>query len=234
MSAISVTDAAQAFRCEFCSRDFRRETTLFAHMCEPKRRYRERDEVGVKIGMAAYLRFYEITQGSARLKTWQDFAGSAYYRAFVRFGRHCQAIRAIDVPAFADWLIRGNVKLDHWCRDQIYADYLLEHVRRENVGDALARAVMTAQEWSEDTGNPVADYLRYGNDNRLCHDTTRGRVTAWTIYNCASGQEFLARINPEQITMIWCWIDTDIWQRRFQDYPADQSYAQEILRQAGW
>jgi hypothetical protein len=234
MNAISVTDAAQIFRCEFCSRDFQRETTLFAHMCEPKRRYRERDEVGVKIGLAAYLRFYEITQGSARLKTWQDFAGSAYYRAFVRFGRHCQSIRAINVPAFADWLIRGNAKLDHWCRDQLYADYLLEHVRRENVGDALARAVVTAQEWSDHTGNPVADYLRYGNDNRICHDTTRGRVTAWTIYNCASGQEFLTRINPEQLAMTWCWIDADIWQRRFQDYPADQAYAQEILRQAGW
>ena len=234
MSAISVTDAVPVFRCEFCSRDFRRETTLFAHMCEPKRRFNERDEPGVQLGLAAYLRFYEITQGSARLKTWQDFAGSSYYRAFVKFGRHCRAIRAINVSAFTDWLIRGNVKLDHWCRDQVYTDYLLEHVRRENVGDALTRAVITAQKWGEDTGNPAADYLRYGNDNRICHDITRGSVTAWAIYNCASGQEFLTRINSEQLTMIWPWVDTDAWQRRFQDYPADQLHAQEILCQAGW
>lgn len=234
MSTISVTDTTTTFRCEFCSRDFRRETTLLAHLCEPKRRFRERDETAVKLAFTAYLRFYEITQGSARLRTWQDFASSAYYRAFVRFGRHCQAIRAVNIPAFTDWLIRGNAKLDHWCRDSVYTDYLIEHVCRENVGDALARAVITGQEWSDDTGNPVSDYLRYGNDNRVCHDITRGRVTAWAIYNCESGREFLIRINPEQLAMIWPWVDADAWQRRFQDYPADQLHAQEILRQAGW
>lgn len=234
MSVISDCDPVTTFRCEFCSKDFRRETTLLAHLCEPKRRYRERDEIGVKIGLAAYLRFYEITQGSARLKTWQHFADSAYYRAFVRFGRHCQAIRAVNVPAFTDWLIHNNTKLDHWCQDTIYADYLLQYVRHEAVSDAVERAMRTGQEWSDQTNNPSQDYLRYGNDNRICHDITRGRVTAWTIYNCASGREFLTRINSEQLAMIWCWIDADVWQRRFQDYPADQLCAQQMLSQAGW
>jgi hypothetical protein len=234
MNEITAPDAATAFRCDFCSRDFRRESTLLAHMCEAKRRHRERDEVGVQIGLSAYLKFYEITQGSARLKTWQDFASSAYYRAFVKFGRHCQSIRAVNIPAFTQWLIRGNVKLDHWCWDQVYTDYLLQHVTQETITDALERAVLTSLEWSERTNNPSQDYLRYGNDNQICHDITRGRVTAWAVYNCASGQEFLARVNPEQLAMIWPWVDADIWQRRFRDYPADQLHAQEILSQAGW
>ena len=54
------------------------------HVCEPKRRYQERDEVGVQIGLQSYMRFYEITQGSAKLKTFDDFAESPYYRAFVK------------------------------------------------------------------------------------------------------------------------------------------------------
>lgn len=234
MNEITAPNNVTAFRCEFCSRDFRRESTLLAHICEAKRRYREQNEVGVQIGLSAYLKFYEITQGSARLKTWQDFAGSAYYRAFVKFGRHCQSIRAVNIPAFTQWLIRGNVKLDHWCRDQIYTDYLLQHVTQENITDALERAVLSSLEWSERTGNPSQDYLRYGNDNQICHDVTRGRVTAWAIYNCESGQEFLARVNTEQLAMIWPWVDADVWQRRFRDYPADQLHAQEILSQAGW
>jgi len=228
------TDAAVGFRCDFCQKDFRRESTLLAHMCEPKQRYREKDEVAVKMGLQAYLRFYEITQGSARLKTWEDFSTSAYYKAFTKFGRHCQAIRAVNPAAFVDWLIRQNVKLDHWHRDQVYQDYLVQHVRKEAVSDALARAVETSLEWQERTGNVSSDYLRYGNDNAICHDITRGRITAWAVYNCDSGQEFLDRINDEQVTMIWAWIDTDVWQRRFQELPADQAYARNILEQAGW
>lgn len=221
-------------RCRWCEREFRRESSLAVHVCEPRRRQQERDEVGVQLGLQAYLRFYEITQGSARLKTFDDFASSAYYRAFVRFGRHCQAIRAVNVPRFTDWVIRQNKKVDHWCRDAVYAEYLLEYTRAENVGDALARAIEHAMTWSETHQYPAHDYLRFGNDNAICHAVTTGRITAWVLYNSDSGQEFLGRVNSEQVGMIWSWIDSDIWQRRFRDYPADAAYAQEILTQAGW
>lgn len=234
MNESTATDSTLMFCCEFCKRNFRRESTLLAHLCEPKRRFRERDETGVNLGLQAYLRFYEITQGSSRLKTWEDFAGSAYYRAFVKFGRYCQDVRAINFSAFCDWLIRKNVKLDHWCRDSVYTDYLAQHTQRESATDALARAIETSMEWQERTGNPSCDYLRFGNDNAVCHDVMRGRITAWALYNCESGQAFLDRINSEQVAMIWGLIDPDSWQRRFQDYPADREYAREILSRAGW
>lgn len=234
MTETAAADPVSTFTCDFCQRAFRKESTLFAHMCEPKRRFRERDDVGVRMGLQAYLRFYEITQGSARLKTIDDFESSSYYRAFVKFGRHSQAIRAVNMASFVDWLIRGNVKLDHWCRDEVYERYLLQYVPRESVHDALSRAIETALSWQERTSNPSRDYFRYGNENALCHDITRGRITAWAVYNSDSGQEFLTRINSEHLAMIWPWIDADAWQRVFADRPADQAYAQEILAQAGW
>jgi len=234
MSAQPATDSVQDFQCEFCQRLFRRESTLLAHLCEPKRRFRERDETGVRLGLEAYRRFYEITQGSAQRRDWRDFSTSSYYRAFVKFGRYCQEIRAVNFSALVDSLIRENVPLDHWCRDSVYERYLLQHVRREAMVDALARAMSAAQDWHERTRNPASDYLRFGNANVICHDITRARVTAWTIYNCDSGREFLAQLTQDHVAMIWPWIDSDQWQRRFQDFPADQALAQEVLRQAGW
>lgn len=203
-------------------------------MCEPKRRHQERTEVGVQIGLQAYLRFYEITQGSSRLKTFDDFAGSAYYRAFVRFGRYCQSIRAVNVPRFVDWLIKNNKKIDHWHRDSMYGEYLLEYVRVESAEDALRRALEESIVWSEKSGHPDRDFLRYGNDNVICYAVTTGRITAWCLYNSASGQEFLSRVNAEQLAMIWPWIDSDFWQRRFQDYAADTEWIRSMLQQAGW
>ena len=220
--------------CRYCEKSFSRETSLAVHVCEPKRRFQERDEVGVQIGLQAYLRFYELTQGSARLKSFDDFARSPYYRAFVKFGRYCQDIRAVNVPRFVEWVIRQNKKIDHWCRDSIYTEYLTEYLRVENVTDALARAMESAIDWSESTGNPDRDYLRFGNDNLLCYAVSTGRISAWILYNCDSGQEFLGRLNPEQISMVWPMIDADFWQRKFTDYAADTAYARDILHKAGW
>ena len=221
------------YTCQYCKKDFQRETSLSVHLCEQKQRYQSKDELGVRLGLQAYLRFYEMTQGSAKLKTFDDFATSPYYRAFVKFGRHCIAINAVNTSRFVDWVVEKNKKIDHWCRDSVYTEYLTEYMRRESVNDALARAIEFSIKWSETHGHPSHDVLRYGNSNAIAYAVSTGRISAWILYNCESGQRFLDALDQE-LSMVWLWIDPEFWQKKFRDYPADQEYAKEILSKAGW
>ena len=222
------------YTCQFCQKDFIKESSLAVHSCEPRRRRQEQSERGVQLGLQAYLKFYQLTQGSAKLKTFDDFAESPYYRAFVKFGRYCVDIRAINPARFIEYVLKQNKKIDHWCRDSIYTEYLLDYLRVENVNDALARAIEFGITWQEQTSNPAHDCLRYGNSNAICYAITAGRVSPWVIYNSESGQKFLSDLTSEQIDMIWSYVDSDFWMKKFQDYPADQEYAKDILNKAGW
>jgi hypothetical protein len=76
--------------------------------------------------------------------------------------------------------------------------------------------------------------MRYGNTNVLCYAITAGRISPWVIYNSESGQKFLGELDATQISMIWPYIDSEAWQKRFHDRPQDQAYAKNILKQAGW
>ena len=222
------------YTCQFCQKDFIKESSLAVHSCEPRRRRQEQSERGVHLGLQAYLKFYELTQGSAKLKTFDDFADSPYYRAFVKFGRYCVDIRAINPARFIEYVLKQNKKIDHWCRDSIYTEYLLDYLRVENVNDALARAIEFGITWQEQTSNPAHDCLRHGNSNTMCYAITSGRISPWVIYNSDSGQKFLNDLTSEQVAMIWSYIDSDFWMKKFQDYPADQEYAKDILTKAGW
>jgi len=220
--------------CQYCRKNFARETSLAVHSCEPRRRRQERDEAGVRLGFQAYLKFYELTQGSARLKTHDDFCESPYYRAFVKFGRYCVAVRAVNPARFTEWLLKNNKKIDRWCTDSVYTEYLVDYLRVENVNDALARAMEFSISWSEETGNPAEDCLRYGNNNAMVYAVTAGRISPWIIYNCESGQKFLSELDSTQIAMIWSYVDAEVWTKKFADYVADQEYVKEILQKAGW
>lgn len=222
------------YTCQYCKKDFQRETSLSVHVCEQKQRYQSKDDPGVRLGLQAYLRFYEMTQGSARLKTFDDFAASPYYRAFVKFGRHCVAINAVNTARFIDWVVEKNKKIDHWCRDSVYTEYLTEYMRKESVTDALSRAIEHSIAWSETHQHPANDFLRYGNANAVAYAISTGRVSAWILYNCESGQRFLDDLAQEQLSIIWPWIEPEFWQKKFRDYPADQEYAKDILAKAGW
>jgi hypothetical protein len=222
------------YECRYCHKNFAKETSLTVHMCEPKRRFQEQNEAGVRMGFNAYLRFYEITQGSAKLKTFEDFATSPYYRAFVKFGRYCVNTRAVNPSRFTEWLLKNNKKIDHWARDTVYTEYLIGYLPVENVNDALARAMEYGIAWSEESGHPAEDCLRYGNANRAVQAVTAGRVSPWIVYNCDSGQKFLSELDATQIAMIWPYIDSEVWMKKFSDYVADQEYVKDILQKAGW
>jgi hypothetical protein len=222
------------YTCQFCEKTFQRESSLAVHLCEQKRRFQEQSERGVQLGLQAYLRFYTMTQGSAKLKTFDDFARSPYYRAFVKFGRYCISINAVNTARFVDWVVEKNKKIDHWCRDTVYTEYLTDYMRRENVTDALTRAIEYSLTWSEKTGQPAQDIMRYGNDNAVTYAISTGRISAWIVYNCESGQKFLDEMNPDQTKILWSWIDPEFWQKKFQDYPADQEYVKDLLKKAGW
>jgi hypothetical protein len=220
--------------CRYCHKSFAKETSLAVHMCEPKRRFQEQNEAGVRMGFNAYLRFYEITQGSAKLKTFEDFATSPYYRAFVKFGRYCVDTRAVNPSRFTEWLLKNNKKIDHWARDTVYTEYLVGYLPVENVNDALARAMEYGIAWAEQTGNPAEDCLRFGNTNATVYAVTAGRISPWIVYNCDSGQKFLAELDATQIAMIWPYIDSETWMKKFSDYVADQEYVKDMLQKAGW
>ena len=222
------------YTCQFCKKDFVKETSLTVHSCEPRRRRQERSERGVELGFQAYIKFYEMTQGSAKLKTYDDFADSPYYKAFVKFGRYCVSIRAINPARFMEWVLKQNKKIDHWCSDTVYTEYLAFYLRVENVNDALARAMEFGIDWSEKTGNPPHDCLRYGGTNAMVYAVTAGRISPWVIFNSESGQKFLSELNAGQLALVYPYIDVDHWQKRFHDYPADQEYAKDILKQACW
>jgi hypothetical protein len=222
------------YTCQYCKKDFAKEASLAVHSCEPRRRRQEQNEAGVRLGFQAYIKFYELTQGSARLKTFDDFADSPYYRAFVRFGRYCVDIRAVNPARFVEWVLKQNKKIDHWCRDTVYTEYLIAYLQVENVNDALARAMEFGLDWNEKTGNPPEHCLRYGNANSMVYAVTTGRVSPWVIYNSDAGQKFLSELDASQVAMVWPYIDADIWQKKFRDYPADQEYARDILQKAGW
>jgi len=222
------------FTCQYCRKDFARENSLAVHVCEQKKRRQERTERGVELGFQAYVRFYEMSQGSAKFKTYDDFCESPYYKAFTKFGRYCVNTRTVNPRQFLEWLLKNNKKIDRWASDQLYTEYLLDYLRVENVNDALARAIEFGIDWAEKHEANPHDCLRYGNHNGMCHAVSTGRISPWVIYNSESGQKFLSELNSEQLSMIWPYIDSDVWQKKFADYRADQEYVKDILDKAGW
>ena len=218
--------------CKYCNKEFRKESTLTAHLCEPKRRWQQEKETGVQLGLRAYLRFYEMTQGSAKTKSYKDFVESAYYSAFVKYGQYLVQIRAINTTVFTEWLIKQNKKLDQWTKEAFYDEWLYEYLRKEHPNDALDRTFTEMQRWADDNNKPYNIIFAEGSQSKICNMIMNGRISAWIIFNCDSGVKFLSGLNTEQIALIFKFIDPEFWQQKFKNYVADVEFIKSVLHEA--
>ena len=228
-------ESKPTYKCKYCDKSYAKESTLVAHLCEQKRRAQQQNETGVQFGFRAYIRFYELTQGSSKTKSYDDFASSPYYTAFIKYGRYCVSIRCINFISFTEWLLKNNKKLDYWCKDSLYTEWMNTYIQKEAVQDALERALKEMTEYAEshpELKNGFSDYFRYGNANRVCYHISTGRISPWVVYNCASGVEFLDQLDEGQVSIILPYIDPDHWQQKFKDYAEDVAWVKEVLKAA--
>jgi len=231
---LKTTEKVDTFTCQYCHKEFKSERTLLVHACEQKRRWKAKDEKGTVLGMHTYTRFYSYNQNNARTRTFEDFVGSPYYTAFVKFGNYLINTKCIKTERFIDWVVSSGIKLDQWAKDATYTQFLDSALLTENVNDALTRAIEYSLDWGDEKKMKPEDVMRYGSPNRLCQAIVTGKISPWVIYQSQSGQEFLNKLSSEQMTMIWSVINPDQWQPIFEKKVADVKYVEEILHGAGW
>ena len=224
---------AQPYTCVHCGKSFMKDKTLVAHMCERKRRALQRDEKRVQAGFVAFNRFWQLTQNAKRPKTYDDFADSSYYNAFVKFGGFVNNVNPLYPDKFVDYVIKSGVKLDHWCRDELYENYLREMIKVEPVESAVQRTLKTMMEWADAHNAEFAHYFKYVSLNKAVHDISNGNISPWVILNSTTGQAMVRNMSDEQLDMIAPAFDVPYWLRRFKELPADVILVKEICAEAG-
>lgn len=234
MKEIAEIDTPMKFGCEFCKREFARESTVLKHICEYKHRWIERDKQGNRIGFQAWLQFYQKNSTSKKNKTYEEFIKSAYYTAFVKFGSYCVNINAINISRFADWLLKNQIKIDGWCSDTVYTKYLIEYLRHEDALDAIHRSVETTISMAVDAGIKPNHLLSYGNTNKICYAIATGKISPWMLYQSDSGVKFLETLNPDHARMIMDYINPEQWALKFHREPENVRTVKEILKAGGY
>jgi len=219
------------FKCEYCGKSFAKEKTLAVHICEQKRRHLSKNEKHVQLALLTYQRFYEIAQGGKKKREFDDFAKSPYYNAFVKFGSFVSNVNPLMPDRFIEYVVRSGVKLDHWCRDELYDKYLAELVRIEPAENAIKRSCSTMVEWANEHNAEWNHYFSYVNLNKATHDIKEGKISPWVLLNCKAGKDMLQKMNDEQLAIVSPIIDPKFWMKKFKTLPADVELVKEVVRE---
>ena len=217
------------YTCDYCKRSFKRENSLAVHMCEKKRRALSRNEKHVVAGYNAYNYWYKLAMGSKTDKTYDDFAGSQYYSAFVKFGRYIMDIRAINPENYIRWLTTNKIKLDTWCKDSVYNKYLKDHSKTETAERAVERFVILAEDWALKQNRHWSEYFDSAPAHVIVNHIEMGKISPWIIYSSDKAQHFIDECPVELLQKIANTLDPNFWTRKTSLFPKEVKWIRDTI-----
>lgn len=227
-----VEPAVPVNKCEFCKKEFKTERSLINHLCEKKRRWLWRDEKYIRIGFMVFQKFYELSLRSKKEKTYHDFMESVYFTAFTKFGRHIENINAIEPAGFAEFLIKGGVKLDDWTNDIWYESWVRELAKKEPPMKAVERNILLMEQWGREFGENWIDFFRKVPTAQATAWIRKGRISPWLLYS-GVGQALFDRMSDEQLGLVKEWINPLFWTSKIRDNKEEVDQIRAILEDAG-
>jgi hypothetical protein len=187
----------------------------------------------VRLGFYAFQRFYTLSAGAKKDKSYDEFCKSPYYNAFVKFGSFLSNVKPLYPEKYIDYVVKSGVKLDHWCRDEMYEQYALQFILKEDVTTALERSVMTMMEWAEENEPaPWNHYFQHVSLNRAVWHIKDGKISPWLMLNCKSGKEMLSKFNDEQLAMVYHVINPEHWAVRFSRQKQDVQLVKDVAKES--
>jgi hypothetical protein len=220
------------FVCQHCQSKFVKEKTWIVHVCEQKRRHLAKNDKHVQMGFMAYDRFYKLAQKQDKPRTYEDFSQSPYYNAFIKFGSFMSNVNPLYPDQYIDYVVTSGVKLDHWCRDSLYEEYVLHLVKNEPVEVALQRTISHMIDWANDHNSIWNHYFNYVSTNRATFDIKDGKISPWLVLNSPSGKQLLSNFNDEQLASIGTTIDPVFWQKKFKSNSDDIDLVRTVVKES--
>lgn len=224
------------FVCKYCNHGYSRESTLFTHVCEPKRRALAVNEKHVVIGFDAYKKFFQMSQHNSSKntanKTYDDFCKSPYYNAFVKFGSFVNNVNPIYPYKFIEYVINSGVKLDNWCKDDLYDNYVIHLIRSEHTETALERSITTMIDWADKNNSSWEQYFLSATLSRIVYDVKDGKISPWLILNSTSGKKVLNKLTDEQLHMISPMIDPIYWKVKFKRHQNQTNLVKQLVNES--
>jgi hypothetical protein len=209
------------FPCRYCNKKFSSEKIVANHMCEQRRRYEQRNTAFAKYGLEAFSTIQRVLFRNDSKNKEEDFRKSDFYLACIRWGHFVIEVHCLEISQYLHWLMKLNVPIDNWNKDEIYDCWLTQYAFVELPWDSFKRSISSMIKWSDEVNKPYQSYFAEAGTARIITDIQRCLITGWLIFCSDSGKLWLSSLTQNDLNLIWGWVDASRWKIRLDKFPSD-------------
>lgn len=225
----------QTFKCGYCGKEYKRESSLIRHNCEKKKRALLRDTREAKVALDMWLRFRKFARIPYKktLQPYDAFSESKEFSAFVDFAKYVIEVQPLKPDEFVDDLLKQAVPLRDWKTHKVRIAWTHKCLRTEHPDTAIERSIATITKWAQDTNEDWRQFFTKVSTQRALLMIETGRISPWFIYAASTKASLLDRFSDDEFMHLYEYINPQIWNAKKLKYKEDFARIENVFMENG-
>jgi len=218
--------------CDFCGKNFKRESFYLKHKCEQMRRY---DLFKKPIGHLAYLIFNQWRKICGYPSVTVDiFSKSRYFNAFVNFAEFCRKQSIPDKISYIELMVEKKLQPFNWCDIDVY-DYYIAHFDREiDVDEKVNLSIETLKDLADKHECNISEVFDKITPIQILRLITARKLSPWLLLPSKKFMDFMIyKTNKEERLLFNTFINVEEWKKYFLENPDKVLEIKDINRKMG-
>jgi hypothetical protein len=220
------------YKCNYCQKEFKKETTLNSHHCLQKERFEKKDLEVSKIAFDFWSIWMKKNQ-NLKNPLFETFINNRFYNVFYEFSDFVLKNYSHSYREFFDYIIEKNIPTTKWKRPETWNSFIKHFVRNENYLDAAKRSIEFILNWCYTNQVELKDFFNKIGDSYLALLLNQGMISPWVVYGSENGLQKIANMAEEQKAYIKNTMDSEYWFQMFNLKKAEFDLIHNLLLEEG-
>lgn len=216
------------YTCEFCGKNFVRESAYTKHRCEQMERHENLKTLVGQAALGYYKKWFDLKR--RRLRNPEGFLQSIHYKPIMKFAEFANRVRLPEPETFIRFVVDKNYGPNVWCHEQVYREYLEYLDRQGDPRTQAAATIKTILRFAEEHDCSFEEFFDRVTTPELVSMIYGRRLSPWLLLHSPKFNRYLQKSEPYEKSLITNVIRPSYWTSRFQKDPSSANYMNAIVK----
>lgn len=217
--------------CEFCEKEFIRESAFLEHVCVPMQRHHK---MKTAEGVSAWMAYCTwVKARGQRVPPQSGFLSSHYYQSFIKFAEFVKLMKTIQVEPYIYDMVSQGLSPVIWTNDEVYQQWLRKTTAEKSPTKLAQQTASFLMDYAEDNNVELSKVFTEITAPLFAEWLDMGKISLWFMFGSNVFKQWFQDLEEEERAFLCTKFSVPEWITKLKNNPTTMVKIKAIVAEMG-